>query len=421
MSRKKQVLYLGYVGYSALSKLARSIREYSDDFSITAADPIMPDGTLPCEDENSFDKIIKLPKKRETHFNSGQKRATFIRLVKDSSKRKAVIRKMMFGKQLNHYIESETEESLFSVKAKRTLEGFDIFHFHYAAPEFLTWLKYVPIGKKIIISLWGSDLFQSQGVKNYKSQLKAFEKADFITLNTNEMNEFFLNKFGRNFQTKVRRAYFVLDDCRFEKIDSGINEPLKDKFRKAHGISPEKRIVVVGYSSASKQRHIEILRVLGRLDQQVKNRIHLVIPMMYGHQYEDRGYIDKVKEETTLSGMTNTILEKYLNGEELHEYIAASDIKLNLRETDSMNAALVESLIAGNIVVSGAWLPYKILKKAGAVFHEVDEIEELEKLLPKIIENFDFEKARTKNNSPIIRKFFSKENLVKDWINIYKE
>jgi glycosyltransferase involved in cell wall biosynthesis len=323
--------------------------------------------------------------------------------------------------ELNNYIKSETEEKIYSEKMKDVLRKYDVYHFHYIVPEFLTPLKYIEKNKKVILTFWGSDLYQQSGNDSYRKQNEALERADYITINTPEMQESFLTKFGRDFLPKIRNAYFILNEAKFNRINFCNTPETILNFKKKYNIPLTKKIITIGYNALSKQRHIEIIKTLNSLDPEVMGKIHIVIPMTYGLQFENMDYLKEVKETCDRSEIKTTILTEYISGDELIEFTIASEIKLNLRDTDSMNAALVESLAAGNIVVNGAWLPYGKLRRMGVEYKEVENLNELKKLIPKIINNFEEEKSKVKNNYEIIRNFFSVNNLVRDWINLYDE
>lgn len=419
-----RVIFLGHNSYYTVTNLARAIKEYTTDIKISVADIIKPDGENVNGDEAIvFDEILTLPKKRDTDFNSGDRRETTFEIIKDKSKRKHLLKRIfaLRLKSARKYIDGETEERIFSSKMKQVLEKYDVFHFHYPTQEFIAPLDYIGNRKKTIFTIWGSDLLQESGVENYKRQYEAFNCADYITINTSEMKEIFLSKFGRQFSPKIRQAYFILNEEQFKEIDSNNNNETLSKFKKKHNIPFDKRIITIGYSASAKQRHLEILNVLSQLDNNIKNKIHVVIPLTYGLQFETGEYLEKIRSVCNNADYTTTVLTEYMTGMELIEFTVASEIKLNLRESDSMNAALIESLIAGNIVVNGAWLPYGKLRRLGVYCHEIETFEELKQLIPELVNNFEIEKRKTSKNSEILRKFFSVDNIVKDWVKLFNE
>jgi len=419
-----KVLFLGHCSYYTVSHLARAIKENSADVSITAADLMKPDGNEITDTEKKiFNDTISLPKKSDTRLTGKDRGLELISILKENQRRKIFFNYLfrLRLKALSNYLSSEAEEKIYSRLMKSVFEGYDVFHFQYVAPEFLTPLKYVDRIKVSILTFWGSDLFQTTGLENYRKQIEAFEKADLITINTSEMQYVFASKFGGKFMPKVRTAYFILSEAKFDMIDSCRNYDTISDFKKKYGIPQEKKILTIGYSASSKQKHVEILKILNRLDNDTKKKMHIVIPMTYGLQFESTDYLDEVISIAEQSDIGTTVLTEYIIGEDLTKFTIASEIKLNLRDSDMMNASLIESLTAGNIVINGAWLPYGKLRRLGVHYHEIEKLEDLTEKIPDILGNFESEKDRTKDNNRIIRKFFSEKNLVKDWIELYDE
>lgn len=419
-----KVIFLGHCSYYTVKNLADAIKKNTEEISISVADLVKPDGSEISADElKTFDRVINLPKKRDTKFYVRDRIKATMNGLSDKEKRKLFLKPLVFLKirSLLNFISSETEERVYGIKMKDLFDDFDVFHFHYVSPEYLTLLKYISKDKKIIFSFWGSDLFQQAGLENYKIQYRGLERADYITLNTPEMQEAFLTKFGRNFINKIRTAYFILNELKFEQINSINSERVISEFKNKNKIPLYKKIVTIGYNASSKQRHIEILKILAELKPEVKEKIHIVIPLSYGLQYESKNYPDEIEKIVCKIGIGTTLVYKYQETKELAEFTIASEIKLNVRETDCLNASLIESLAAGNIVVNGAWLPYGKLRRLGIYYREIEKLEDLLNIIPDILENFEDEKLKVRNNYKIIREFFSVKNLVKDWTGLYDE
>ena len=316
-------------------------------------------------------------------------------------------------------INSNAEEIIHSEKIRTIFSNFDIFHYHYLAPEYLYNVKYVPNGKKVVMTFWGSDLYQIAGTENYRKQLDSLERADIITVNALEIKETLLAKFGRNLEDKIRFSDFGLDKDKLKKLNAENRVKFISDFRNKYKIQENKVVITVGYSGSSKQKHIEILNTLNTLDERYRKRMFVVIPMTYGLQFEEKGYAETVKKVCNESGFETLILEKYMVDDELAAFTFSSDIKLNLRDTDALNAAMLESLFAGNIVINGAWLPYGKLKRLGIYFREIEKLSGLKEILPFLIDNFEDEKRKASGNAEIIRKNFLYDNLIFDWKEIY--
>ena len=269
------------------------------------------------------------------------------------------------------------------------------------------------------MTFWGSDLYQISGTENYTKQLEAFNRADIITVNALEIKETVLAKFGRNIEDKIRFADFGLDKAKLNRLNSGNRDKYISGFRKKNNIDDNKVVITIGYSGSSKQKHIEILKILDTLDEKYKKRIFALIPLTYGLQFEEKDYPERVKKVCDEAEFDTLILESYMTVEALAGFTFSSDITLNLRDTDALNASMLESIYAGNILVNGAWLPYGKLKRLGIYFREIDKLSGLKDLIPFLLDNFEKEKSKTSSNTEIIRKNFLYDNFIKDWEAIY--
>lgn len=419
-----KLLILGHCSYFTIANFSDLLKRNISEIEITVADPFNPDGSELSEQQlKTFDEVISIPVKKSVSLKLKDKLNAIIILIRN----KTEIRNILFNlltlrlKKVNYYINSEAENKKYGDMITDILKKYDMFHFHYASPYFLYPIKYIPDNKVKLISIWGSDLFQTAGVKNYSDQLEAFEKADFIIINTIEKREIFLSKFGRHFLDKIRIANFGLPDCKFERMDKYKNPDTVIKFRKKYGIEGEKYLIGIGYNASSKQRHIEIIKTLNKLESRYKEKIQVFIPMTYGLQFESGDYFSKVKAACRDAGLDAVIFDKYMTEEEYFEYNTACDIKLNLRETDSMNAAMLESIYAGNIMVNGAWHPYGKLRRLGIYFKDIESIDELQILLPYIIDNYKSEKMKTEKNAEFVRSYFSSKITAVEWKKIFVE
>ncbi len=419
-----KVLYLGHCSFYTVSNLAKAIVENSDNVKIYAADLIKPGGgNITKEEMQTFENVIELPRRRNTKVSREDKRKEIFNIVREHSRRRILSKNIFLLRKssLKNFVNNETKEKVFSIQMREKLKGYDVYNFHYISPEYLDPLKYIEEDKKIILSFWGSDLFQVIGEENYARQLEALERADYITINPGAMEEVLLSKFGRHLESKIRTTYFVLNWKKFNEIEKKKNSGSASRFRIKNQIPPDKKIICVGYSASAKQRHTEVLKILDKLDSSVSSKFHVVIPMTYGLQYEEKHYLSKVKQACSDVKFGTTILTEYMSSEDLIDFTLASDIKLNLRDTDALNASMVESLFAESIVVNGSWLPYEKLKRLGIFYREVDSLDEIAVLISELINDFDREKAKTKNNPDIIKDFFSPLNIVKDWTSIFTE
>ncbi len=417
-----RLLLLGHCSYYTVANLSEAIRNYIPGIKVTAADPVKPGGGLLSEEDGkAFDEVISLPVKRHIKISSGNRIHSLSEIFKDKAKRNSLLKNLFLirFRSVFNQINSNAEEIIHSEKIKSLFSNYDIFHFHYLSPEYLYNVRYIPSDKKVIMTFWGSDLYQISGTENYRKQLEAFDRADIITVNALEIKETVLAKYGRNLEDKIRFSDFGLNEAKLNRLNSENREKYVSDFRKKNNIDADKIVITIGYSGSSKQKHIEILKILDTLDETYKKRIYALIPLTYGLQFEEKDYPEKVKKVSDEAEFETLILENYMTEEELARFTFSSDITLNLRDTDALNASMLESLYAGNILVNGAWLPYGKLRRLGVYFREIDRISELKELIPFLFDNFEKEKSNTSVNAEIIRKNFLYDNFIKDWEAVY--
>lgn len=422
--QRLKILLLGHCSYFTIANFTELIKQNIKGAEVTVADPFNPDGSkLNGRQLEVFDKVVHIPTKKEIKISFKDRLSSALRIVKN----RIGLRDFIFNiislriRKIKYTIDSVAESNIHGKRLGDMFKDYDVFHFHYAAPGFLYPINYIPENKIKIISIWGSDLFQTAGVKNYSEQLSSFEIADFIIINTIEKREIFLSKFGRKFAGKIRMANFGIPECKFVRMENFFNSVYSKDFKKKNRISEEKIVITVGYNASSKQNHIEIIKTISRINQEVKEKLHLIIPLTYGFSSDRNEYIAEVIRECKEGGIDFTIIDKYIPEEEYFGILYSSDIKINLRETDSMNTAMLESIFAGNIVINGAWHPYGILRRLGIYCREVESVNELEKLIPSLIENLYMEKSKTSKNPELVRAYFSSLNTSGQWKNFFDE
>lgn len=419
-----KVIFLGHCSYYTIANFSEALRKNIKNIEITVVNPVKPGGNSITEDElKVFDRVIDFPLKRNIRLTKHNKSESISDIFKNRFKRRILIKNTLlfrFHSVINQ-IKSNAEEIEYTRILNKLLKDYDIYHYHYLDPEFLLTLKYFSKDKKVLMTFWGSDLFQISGTDNYKKQIRALNRADLITVNAIEIKETMLSKFGRNLESKVRYADFGLNNSRLDMIDQRDKTAAESRFRRKYGIPEDKIIIAVGYSGSSKQRHIEILNIMEKLKPEIKEKIFAVLPLTYGLQYEKGNYLQKVKDVCSSAGFGSLVLDKFMTPDELADFIISSKIKLNLRETDAMNAAMLESLYAGSIVINGSWLPYGKLRRIGVYSREISELEELIPLLTYITENLEEEIKKTVANPELIRMNFLYDNVISDWEKIYNE
>lgn len=295
---------------------------------------------------------------------------------------------------------------------------FSIFHFHDISPESIKAVEWVPDSAKVVLSVWGSDLFRVAGVENYRKQLKALERADVITSRSSEMKETLLAKFGREFSKKIRYAALGVPHTVLTDIDRYRTSQGRAEFVKKYNLLPHKKIVVISGSGRPDRQHPQIFDAITKLEKQVKDQIVLIVPITYDRS---ESYCLEVKEKLMAGDIETRLIENYLDNEALAQLRVFGDIMIHLPETDAFSAAMCETLYAENILITGSWLPYRSLKTAGVYYHEIEAVGELSEKLAEILNTYGHEKLKAKGNRTKIRPLIHWDGVIQGWRNVYEE
>lgn len=296
----------------------------------------------------------------------------------------------------------------------RLLRGYDLYHWHCFSPERLPALHFFPKGSRVVMTIWGSDLLRTSGLTAYRIQLAACQRVSLVTMGSHELRETFLAKFGRGLSDKVRLATYGADYLDFSERARGSRET----FLKNVTLPEDKVVVCVGVNASENNQHLPVLSRLGTLDRKLLETIVLLVPMTYGRQ---DSYFRKVKDAIDALPVQARILDRVMTEAEVGQLRAASDILIHVPVTDQFSAAMCESLCAGSILITGAWLPYSRLRLNKIHYHEVADLSDLPGALESVLLNLADERTRTIGAGARIRQFMSWENAVARWDQIYRE
>lgn len=179
-------------------------------------------------------------------------------------------------------------------------------------------------------------------------------------------------------------------------------------------------MITCGYNAKSTQQHLLFIEEIKKI-QTDKSRVLLVFPLTYGRE---ENYLNQLRDAVRTSGFEYVLIEDFLSAERVAILRKATDIFVHIQQTDAFSGSMQESLLSGNIVINGAWLPYKELKDRGVKFLEISKVSEIPSLIDNIIRNPDeyrekyvtsntqekFQTALWKNNISTWYKILSGEN-----------
>jgi hypothetical protein len=290
-------------------------------------------------------------------------------------------------------------------------------HVHYLDKSRLKWVEFIPQNCKVILTFWGSDLMTtSGGVDEYKIQYNALRRADVITTQTIDLRTILLCKFGQELLPKIRHQTFDPLLNKTGLIKNFATRESRDKLKSKYGIDANKKCIQVGYSSAIGQNHLKILEQIHQLPQEHKGNLAVFVPLSYNAEGD---YIANLLNEIKKMDFQILPILEYISDEEMLAIVSACEVFIAMRENDALNAAMIESLYAGNLVVTGSWLPYGVYDRKKLEFVSLDSIEELSSELNNILTNYSEFKKRLVDNAVKLERLYSPSDVAKNWSKIY--
>lgn len=298
-------------------------------------------------------------------------------------------------------------------KLIRRLPKYDIINFHFIEEEFysLTRMLKKNTTSKIIYSIWGSDMYclKAEDTKHF---INSCELVDYITF-TNRKS---LEHFCKNFNWKKDNLNLALFGSNaLEELKK--LEVTKDKCKDLLGWNKDKLAITIGYNLSSAQQHLKILEYFDREELKIlKNRIELIFPITYGG---NKKYKHQLLNRINSLPYRTWVYDSFLDDRNIALIRNASDIMIQLQPTDQLSGSMQEYLYTRNVVITGSWLPYAVLKEKGAWFIEIDEFMELLIVLPELINNYSLFVDKTEKCRNAITELFSWNNNIHSWINLY--
>jgi len=305
---------------------------------------------------------------------------------------------------------------------KKNKNKYDIIDFHWMIAAWVLFPNsYLKHSKNIIGTFWGAEwnnmnIFLSN--KLYKMFLKRFlEKAKFIVSTTDHTkNE--LAKLVSIVNSKYRYAYFGSAPlaCLERLIETETREISKKKMK----IDSNKLSVVIGYSGKHLHNHLSIIKTLQncQYSEEFKAKLELIAPMTYGCNNQ---YTNSVEDALEKSGFSYRTFKGYFSNEDVARLRNATDIILQLANSDAASRSILEFLIAGSVMISGSWINYQYFKNEGFIFTEIDEFEVFPAVLLNIINNFQEAKIKAFSNKENGRGKYSWQNCIGAWKKNYED
>lgn len=263
---------------------------------------------------------------------------------------------------------------------------------------------------KIIISYWGSDVFEAP-VTNHLAKV-IISKSHFIAINSLKMKPLIVGMFGESVSKKIRLVGFGSDT--YNIISETCKNITKEDAKIYFNIDTDKTVISIGYSGTPEHKHIEIIKTVNKLSSEMQDKIILIFQVTYG--LTDK-YLAEIKRELLLSKCEYKIFTSYLSYEELALMRLASDIFIHAQATDARSASVREYLLTDcTAVFNGNWINYPELEESGIRYMLFSDFDELRELLISAMQCLD---RYVFKNSDKLRQFADWEMFSVRWTELF--
>ena len=235
----------------------------------------------------------------------------------------------------------------------------------------------------LILSYWGGDV---EDINPHVLSLreKCFNFADVITVTVKQTLLDFQRIHGHAYDEKLMISRFATEglDCIKQLSETSTREACRNEYN----VASNKILITCGYSAYPEQHQDTCLEVIKALPNDLRNRIHVIIPMQYGRF--DLSYINKVSFLAASCDFPCDILHEYVPFEKSAMLAVATDIYLHVRDTDAFSNALKEHVFAGSNIIKGDWLSYIELTEMNALVKSIATLDDLSTALENALNDY---------------------------------
>ena len=295
------------------------------------------------------------------------------------------------------------------------LDNYDIIHIFFLSRKYVFFAKEILRKcKKLVISINGSDFYRTKWGEKI-IQYPIIKYADRITFTNKQTLEEFSKYFKNIDKDKLKIKGFGSAPL---EILRNIEHISKKECKASFNIPVNTLVVTCGYSAVVANQHISIIKSIENIKYKLPANILFIFPFTYGF---NREYFLKVKDLLNKSNLNYRVLTDFLSDYEVAQLRKASDIMINLPISDQLSASMQEYLYTENIVITGEWLPYRILEEKGIFMLKVSSVGEVGEKLLYSVNNLRNLKESCKGNSQIILDISRWDKNINDWIDMYLE
>jgi hypothetical protein len=238
-------------------------------------------------------------------------------------------------------------------------------------------------------------------------QRKMVRDAQIITAS----NEITLREFSSFFNVPEEKKLL----CRFglsvlDEIEK-VTEQDTLTFRKKHAGNAKRLIIACGYNANPNQNLESIIKQI----HSVKEQLRALILFFQLPGSASKHYTDQVIQQLQEAHIPFKVFTEIFSDRDLAIYRKSCDIFIQVQNTDQLSGAMQEFLFAGTNVITGAWLPYKVLDDLSVDYTKVNRLDEIGTTLTSTIDR----EIDKKHNKAVIQELSAWKNTIDNWRNLY--
>lgn len=294
-----------------------------------------------------------------------------------------------------------------------TLPQYDAIHIHAVKKIESIFAKMLRKKcRKLVCTIYGSDFYRISNQER-KKLCNLFDHTDYITIETEKTIEDFNVFFNYRYDKKIINIRFGISSIK-KIIELQKNKIDIDSIKKIFGIPADGFVITVGYNATKEQNHIEILEQIKNIEMKLPSNYYIVIPLGYGDKIYGRNVAKKL-EQLRLRGCC---LFDFYDNENIAKLRIISSIMIQLQDTDSLSSSMIEYLYAGNIIITGSWLPYREIQD---YIITIEKIDNLSQCLADVLKKYEIKKNSLDKTDyrNFVENNFIWENVKYEWKNLY--
>lgn len=296
----------------------------------------------------------------------------------------------------------------------KIVKNVDVVHYHYIDSTIALLSNFIlPLSRKrTFATFWGSDFYKSTKKASYIRQ-RLLKKATVIGF-TNHLTQKAFDTLHPKFSNKtitIRFGLIPMDD-----IKRLVSEDVL-KMKQALHLPATQKIICLGTNASANQNHEQIIDTMIQSLALLRDQVHFLVPL--GYPKNAQLYTEKLKAKIPEEWKSSfTFDTQFYSGKNLAAYRACIDVLIQLQTTDQFSGAMQEVLASGGDVITGAWLPYDLLKEEKVHFYQIEDFEALPGMLRLVLKHPITPEA-AKHNSFVINRLSHWDEVILEWVNLY--